>query len=141
MAKTRGERLKERADKKAGKGKYTKAAKLSKKGLEADKKTVKKAAKKISTAKTSKAIDKAREKYTSAKGRLDDAAKRQKRSDQLKSKTYRDSRAKVLEDAMRKDEISFKNSAIDKIENARKTKYENITRMEAAKLAAKAKKN
>jgi hypothetical protein len=139
MAKTRGERLKERADKKASKGKYTKAAKLSKKGLEADEKTVKKAAKKLSTAKTSKARDKAREKYTSAKGRLDDAAKKQKRSDQLKSR--RNSTAKKLEDAMRKDEISFRNSAIDKIENAQKNKYENITRMEAAKLQAKAKRN
>ena len=141
MAKTRGERLKERADKKAGKGKYTKAAKLSKKGLEADKKTVKKAAKKLSTAKTSKARDKAREKYTSAKGRIDDAAKRQKRSDELKSKTYRDSRAKVLEDAMRKNEIGFKNRTIDKIEDARKRSVESIERIEAAKLAAKAKKN
>lgn len=127
MAKTRGERLKERADKKAGKGKYTKAAKLRKKGLEADEKTVKKAAKKLSTAKTSKARDKAREKYTSAKGRLDDAAKRRERIEQL--------------EAMRKNEIPMKNSAIDKIENAQKNRLERIERMEAAKLAAKAKKN
>jgi hypothetical protein len=77
-----------------------------------------------------------------AKRNGDKDKKRAKAQDLAKKKAEeRKAQAKAFEDAMRKDEMPFKNRAIDKIENARKTKYETITRMEAAKLAAQAKKN
>lgn len=78
-----------------------------------------------------------------AKRNGDKDKKRAKASEDYAKKRAEERKAqtKIFEDAMRKDEIPFKNSTIDKIEDARKRALESIERIEAAKLAAKAKKN